>query len=242
MDSSTTVIESQLDWLTVGTDGEEHTTSLRRMAERWVATEQEGGARVKPFRLLGNIGWQAGRVRFGQRDSHGLLQLSGDLAEQHVNALHLLADHVSRVDLAVTCHIPTAHNLYPELHYAQALARRQKDPTTALPKLVQDGNGGSTFYLGERTSNFFLRVYDKEAECRARQDSPGEDHYHGCTRYELEVKGPDAERWTRGLVVSAERSASVQRWVWEWCVNHGLELPFCRCRRGCADTWLPPAV
>lgn len=226
MESTTTVIESQPDWLTVGTQGAERTDALRRAAESWIREEQDAGGRVRPFRLLGNSGYQCGRVRFGQREEHGLLQLSGDLARERWDHALALADRVSRLDLAVTVHLESGPSVYPASHYAEALAFRERFPRAVLPKLVQDGDGGSTLYLGKRESNFMLRVYNKEAEQRAQHDQAGAEHYAGCLRYELEIKGDDASRWAEEVSLSTDRANLIQGLIWQWCTGHGLILPF----------------
>lgn len=239
MESGSPVIESQLDWLTVGTHSVERTDVLRGLAELAVRCELREGGRVKPFRLQGYTGWQCGRVRFGQREAYGLVQLSGDLAAHRFDEVYRLADNVSRLDLAVTTRVVDEPSHYPAAHYAEARALRERHPRSALPQLVEDGDGGATCYLGHRTSDFYLRIYNKQAECLARHDAAGAAHYVDCVRYELEVKGANAPRWAQTVHDAEDRADVVQALVWSFCLQHGLQPPFRARRRPTVDTRVP---
>jgi hypothetical protein len=242
LESTTTVIESQLDWLTVGTHAQDTTDLLRGMATDLVEMERDAGGRVRPFRLQGFIGWQCGRVRFGQREDRGLMQLSGDLAAQRFTHVMAVQDNVSRIDLAVTVRAPASYTAWPARNYSEAFLRRADDATAALPKLVEDGAGGSTFYLGDRSSDWFLRVYNKEAEQVAQHDRAGAQHYQACCRWELEVKGVNAPRVAKLLSDPHTRADDVQALLWSYCTEHGLTLPFRAWRRSGSGPGVPPSL
>jgi hypothetical protein len=222
MQSSTVVLESQLDWLTASFHTRDSADRANADADRWARQERDAGAEVLPFHLGGYVGWMAGRVRFGRRLDGGLLQLSGDLAERHVADVAARASNVSRVDLAVTVRLEPPRADVASTGYGDALAYRTVHPTSARPFLNMDGDGGQTLYLGDRTSNWFLRVYNKQAECVERRDEQGTSHYAGCWRYELEVKGPDALRQAQLYPAIEDRPRYVQGYVHQWAENHGL--------------------
>jgi hypothetical protein len=164
----------------------------------------------------------AGRVRFGRRQDGALVQLSGDFAERYIAQLGPRATNVSRVDMAVTVRpYPRRPDLARD-HFDEALEFRQGRPSSARPSLTQDGDGGSTLYLGDRASNWFLRVYNKEAECIEARDLEGAGHYAGCWRYELEIKGPDALRQAQLYPAIDDRPGYVQAYVHQWAENHGV--------------------
>jgi hypothetical protein len=241
LESTTTVIESQLDWLTCSAPCPQDTRALAHLAEFWMNQEREAGGRVRPFRLSGYVGEQCGRVRYGERDGRCLVQLSGDLAETRFDTLYPLSDHQSRIDLAVTVRDPLGFEAWPERNYEEAYERRVHDVRASLPVLVQNGDGGSTFYLGDRVSDFYLRVYNKEAECRIVHDEAGAEHYRACVRYELEVKGVNAPRWAKTLFNIPDRSDVVQALVWSFSDERGLSLPFRARRRPSDHPRLPEA-
>jgi hypothetical protein len=226
MQSSTDVLESQLDWLTASFHTRESADRANGDADRWARQERDAGAEVKPFHLGGYVGWLAGRVRFGRRLDGALLQLSGDLAERHVDTVARRASNVSRVDLAVTVRVAPPRADLASDAYDDALGFRGVHPTSARPSLTMNGDGGQTLYLGQRESNWFLRLYNKEAECVENDDEEGASHYVGCWRYELEVKGPDAFRQVQLYPAVEDRPTYVQRYVYQWASNHGLQPVF----------------
>lgn len=222
MDTTPVIFESQLDWLTCAVEGERKQESLRLSAHRLMAAEILLGAKIRPFRLNGYQGSQADRVRYGERSDRGLIQLSGDLAQQHFRTMYGRADHISRLDLAVTVRMASYHPGIGSASYLEACEARLARPTMALPQLHQDGNGGSTCYLGDRTSDYFLRIYDKMAECLSRDDQDAIDRYHNAWRYELEVKGVSAPGVAERLFDSPHPSGTIRGIVHNHCTNHGI--------------------
>lgn len=226
MNTTAVVVESQPDWLTAACHHTANAESLRRLAEACAEGEASIGQRRRPFRLMGYAGYAQGRVRYGERGTAGLIQLSGDLADRHLTTVRALQDSLTRLDLAVTCRFaPPTSDLAAEL-YDDARAFRDIHPRSARPELVQDGDGGSTCYVGDRVSPYLLRVYNKEAEREAAHDEPGAFHYRGCWRFELEVKGAPAPDLARQADEAPDRAAFVQRFVGSYLDAHGLRLPF----------------
>lgn len=226
MDSTPVVFESQLDWLTCSVASAAKSETLARTAHRLTAEEVLAGAKVRPFRLNGYLGWQAGRVRYGQREDASLIQLSGDLAEQQFRPMYGRADHITRLDLAVTVRLPVHSGMLGQEHYWQACDHHLRHPTSALPSAHQDGDGGYTCYLGDRTSDYFLRIYDKQAECAAQDDPAGVDRYRNAWRYELEVKGVSAHGVAERVFDSPHPSGTVRGLVHNHCVSHGIGPAF----------------
>jgi hypothetical protein len=220
------VIEAQLDWITAGWN--EGPSADR--AEAWAfavqGAEVRAGEHPKPFRLLGYEGTTVGRCRFGRRSDMALLQLSGDLAERHADDVLGTADRISRVDLAVTVRLPIADPFLGESTYGQASIWRAEHPTAALPSIIQDDDGGCTAYIGKRTSDRFLRVYNKEAECKERGDLAQLAHYANCWRYELEAKGTVAYPLLRLTSAASDRAAFIMSQVHTYCGDHGITPPF----------------
>lgn len=226
MDHTATVIESQPDWLTAACHHTANAEALRRLAEHLAAGEAAIGQRRRPFRLMGYGGYSQGRVRYGERGTASLIQLSGDLADRHLTSVRALQDSLTRLDLAVTCRFdPPTSRLAADL-YGDATAFRAVNPRSARPELVQDGDGGSTCYVGDRASPYLLRAYNKEAERQAAKDEPGAFHYRSCWRFELEVKGQPAPDLARQTDEAPDRPAFIQRFIGSYLDAHGLRLPF----------------
>jgi hypothetical protein len=228
VDRTTTVLESQVDWLTASVHAAEKNVTLEHMASTFAAGEIAAGAKMRPWRLMGHEGWIAGRVRYGTRQAAGLVQLSGDLARQHFDDIYPLADNVSRVDLAVTARFDPPFADAGWVAYLDAAHFHDAHPESALPWRVADADGGWTTYIGKRTSDTFLRIYDKGAESRAAGDTRGELHYAACWRYELETKGPFARIASEAIAGSSDRSVLVKDWVHDYLTHHGMNAWFLR--------------
>jgi DNA relaxase NicK len=224
--SQATIIEAQVDWLSCSFASEEKSQRAHAWAYSRARREHREGYRELPFRLMGYEGWAVGRIRFGTREDMAFLQLSGLLAEEYIAEMVAAADRVSRIDIAVTVRLPEPDQFLGESTYAQACNWRAANPTSAMPWLMQDDDGGCTAYVGHRTSDRFLRVYNKEAEAQKSEDAKGKRHYKACWRYELECKGTVALAMAREVVASSFRPQFITQQVWRFCTRHGIEPVF----------------
>lgn len=220
------VMEAQLDWLTAGFDVGAKADRAEAWAFARAQAEKRSGEREKPFALLGFSGWTVGRVRWGRRADAALLQLSGQLAEDYATTILAKADRVSRVDLAVTVRLAERDDLLGESTYAQAENHYDAHPKTAIPSIIQDGAGGCTVYVGRRTSDRFLRVYNKAAESIAGGDPIAIARYPNCWRYELECKGSAARPAALAAVRALDRAAHLQQYVYDYATDHGIRPAF----------------
>ena len=224
--TSTVVLESQADWLTAAVHTADKNVTLEHYASGWAARELADGAKMRPWRLMGYEGYLAGRVRYGTRQAAGLVQLSGDLAARHLDGLVPLADNVSRLDLAVTAQFTPPQPDTGSVAYLDAEHHYKEHSTAARPWRIADADGGWTTYLGDRSSDTFLRLYNKQAECRASSDAAGELHYAGCWRWELELKGHFAKSAAHSLQAAPDRPAFVQGWMYDYVTKHGMRPPW----------------
>lgn len=222
MDSNTLIIESQLDWLTGACHTHDGQTWLRHQAESWRDSRECIDYEQRRFRLMGYEGWSCGRIRYGERGNAGLIQLSGDLADVHFDYLYPQLDNISRLDVAVTARLTPPDVTLGEQHYNEAIAHRDLNPKAARPESHQDGDGGYTCYVGHRSADWFLRVYNKQAERESEKDDAGADHYKACWRYELELKGKAALQVAETLANVDSKPPAVQALIYGYCAAHGL--------------------
>lgn len=222
MESTPIVIEAQLDWLTCAVHTQEKRDRWYIRAERWAKQEREQGNKLLPFRLNGYQGWRCGRVRWGTRESAGLFQLSGEFAAQMFDILHRDSDSITRLDVAVTVQLSHSEPLLGITAFAQACGFRDAHPNAARPRIVEDADGGCTCYVGDRSSDFFFRLYNKEQECVETHDEEGAVRYRNCWRYELECKGVNAATVAAGAAAAGDRNAWAQGLVHNYVSAHGI--------------------
>lgn len=226
-DNTGTVIESQVDWLTVSAHGEAASDNLIDLAHGLAGEEKHKGNRERHWHLMGYEGTHVGAVEYGRRDNaSGILRLIGNVANEHMLKALSVADTVTRVDLATTWRAEPPDPLIGNNTYAMAEWFHQRHPRSALPSRVQDAAGGQTVYLGRRESEYFLRVYNKGAESIAAGDDAGAERYRACWRYELEIKGPLSQAVATLVADHPTASTYIQDYLYTYCEAHGITTPF----------------
>jgi DNA relaxase NicK len=148
-----------------------------------------------------------------------MLQLSGDLAKDSAVKAATIADNASRIDLAVTVRQEPFDPALEFGHYHEIRGWEGPEGRKPTSTYIESSDGGSTFYLGKRTSDVMLRVYDKAAES-------GDDHYQNCHRYELEIKGDRAHRTLLALVQADASPSWIMSAVRCWASLHGVQPAF----------------
>jgi len=103
--------------------------------------------------------------------------------------------------------------------HAQAVVRFKSAANTPKPSMWIGSEGGITAYLGDRTSSYFGRIYDKEVES-------GDVAYTGCWRYEVECKSAVAAEVARMAYATPDLVAFAAGYVWGWWDERGVEPIF----------------
>ena len=165
--------------------------------------------------MAGYAGESSGRIRYGQNPTGTVVAISGALADELAVEALSYAHNCSRIDLAVTTrHTPGDLQLAKRLaaEYDGWRAHSRKPPT---PTLI-DGRGlGDTLYLGRRTSDRYVRLYNKGLESKSAQ-------YLDCWRLECEYKGVTAASVAAAAAGAADRLAWVAAELRVWLLSHGL--------------------
>jgi len=221
LQSSTVVLESQPDWITAIFTGARSVRSATAKCETLMRAERVAGNRELPFRLGEYNGTRCGRVRAGERHDALLVQLSGDLAALHFDWFRSRAARLTRVDLAVTIQTAGYDSVIASDHYKQALLHRESNPRAAVPSLIMNGAGGSTFYLGKRTSDVYFRCYDKAQECVASGDPDALERYDRAWRYEIELHDETAGDVAGLLPNGPARAHWITSYVHSYLEKHG---------------------
>lgn len=221
------VIESQVDWITCSAHGEDPARALLDLGQQLAKEEKARGGHTSRWRCMGYEGTHVGRVEYGSRDKAStILRLSGQLAgEEWTDALSV-ADQVTRLDIAVTWRADPPDPMLGRNAYTLAEMFHSAHPRFSLPSFHGDAVGGYTMYLGKRASDYYLRLYNKEAESIAADDKESAERYRACWRYELEVKGHMAKALADTLADQDDQPLWVQQYIYQWCRAHGVEPAF----------------
>lgn len=204
------VVRLGVDYLTTTwpTEIRETIMQSKRQVMDWArenATLNGSGNWVKKWAWQGYSGFKCGPVMCGERVDGCILRLEGIAAHAWLEAGLTAGHNISRIDVSAT--------VYGVSNQSEVLARHKVDADTHRKSLhhkpykvrLIDGVGdGDTLYCGDRTSMYFLRVYDKE---RAPNSTP---EYKETLRYEAECK------------------EELARKVYEGCTLRGYSLANCR--------------
>jgi len=221
------VIEAQPDWLTVSAHGETPAKALLDLAVGLEKEERALGGKPRKWRSMGYEGLHTGRIEYGQRDRFATeLRLSGNAANTYLAPAVALADRITRLDLAVTWR---GDEPAPKLGL-QELARvkryHEAHPKSAGPWIVSDVDGGFTLYVGQRLSEYFGRLYNKEAQERKQMGKTYDHRYDNAWRYELEMKASVPTAVLKKMQKADDQAAWVQAYVHTYFAAHGMSPPF----------------
>jgi hypothetical protein len=208
-------MESQADWLTATCGATGDQMAYLRLGESLVQSEYNAGNRRAVFSKHGYRGSHAGRASYGARADGCIISLSGDLAASAFDAVHSASTHVTRLDVAVTAVLDPPVLDIETAAYESAILPRPIRGAVAAATLIRNRDGTATFLLGKRTSERYLRVYNKDVES-------GEARYHGAHRYEVEIKGNQAGEAALRLHVAGDRPGWAQSLVYAHCADRGV--------------------
>jgi hypothetical protein len=144
---------------------------------------------TKAWAWQGYTGFKIGQVCIGERPDGCIVRLEGKAAHDWANAGLPAGHNITRLDIALTVWgIPNQSEVIAR-HNEEGVEHRKTLQSRPYAVRLIDGNGdGDTLYLGSRSSEQFVRVYDKE------RSPNGGEQYKTAVRYECECKEQLAHR------------------------------------------------
>lgn len=183
---------STVDWFTgtISSGGKDTPkTAAYLTAQCWsmgvLSRERAKGNTCSDTSTHGYRGWVSGQIQVGERHDGLYFRASGEAAEYVWKEAVEFGYRASRIDLASTVwYNAPRENLAREAYASttSAIHRAGRPPSGGL---YLNASGGSTCYVGSRSSEKYGRLYDKGAES-------GSADYRNSWRYELELKGDTA--------------------------------------------------
>lgn len=218
------VVESLMaavDWLTVTTKSPSATYDLIGALMSGLGDDVYKTTEVAPWRFQGFTGSTLPGAAWGLRGDEGIVIVSGTRCAGLWARVAPKADYCSRIDLAVTAGLEKAHG---------GLAARAYEAATEAKEVgasyIVNSKGGSTCYLGSRTSRYFGRLYDKSAE-------QGKEPGH-VWRYEVECKRPVGYPAMLEVLHAAQPSTWILAFVFDWFLDRGVSPIWARSDAACA--------
>lgn len=191
----------------------------RTAARGCVARNLEGEFEMRPWFWQGYYGEIGSGAAYGARGDGDIFQASGATADD-ARSLGLPFDGVPRCDVALTVWYEQDASSTIGRH-AQVSRRFAKSKGASGWKVrhIDGGDDGDTTYLGSRTSDTFVRIYDKWRE------SEGRDDYKYAIRYEVEYKGQTAHRAWSAQHSTAPGREYLGALVWLELARRGVYIP-----------------
>lgn len=206
-----TSLETGVDWITLTCRQEdERRQDFARSA--WDAKDQQTSVtmeQLKPWKWHGYEGWRVSGLSYGRRQDTDIIVASGPTANRFWRLFHKTSTNVSRLDLQCTVLLnePIPGLVQHWYNHISPVEGRKA-------AMVVNNCGGTTLYVGSRSSDQFGRFYDKGIESGVTL-TPGLVY-----RYEVEYKAERAKKMSDTLYLQicsrrpAERVIPATVWTW----------------------------
>jgi hypothetical protein len=210
------VLAAGVDWLTCTAAEPARAELLKAVGWATVYGEAEAGNDLRPWSWKGYDGITSGGASVGARMDGTIVRLSSECAAEHWMGAVQLANHVSRLDLAVTVRMESAANPAKEayelarIHLSERRGRRVQKASH-----IETWSEGETAYLGSRQSARFGRLYNKGLESK-------EERYRDCWRWEVEYKGDTATAIAGEMAQCGDSSEPTLAYVWDTFSKWGV--------------------
>lgn len=191
-------------------------TVYKRAAYAVVAGTCLGHVEFEPWSWKGYYGERCGSVAYGSGPQGHILQVAGWQAQEEA-LLRVPHDNLARWDVQLTLWFEQdILSIAKSAAESSVAARGNVNHRPWKVAMIEGYGGGDTTYIGSRSSDSFIRVYDKWRQARE------EEEWRYSWRFEVELKDERANAnwpvagapspgpyWYAGLVAAALRSRGV---------------------------------
>lgn len=214
------IIEASVDYLTVTAKSGEKREELDKVGWGIYHNLTAMGHEAHAFAWKGYRGYAVGQLTWAERKDSLLVRTSGALADRYASVVLACGENCTRLDLQFTARVPKGKETPALLAWQgiQAYAKQRKRKISGRYLVSLDT--GETCYLGSPQSPVMFRLYNKEIE------SKGEARYASCFRWEMEIKGKQAQR-TSAAFGGAFRPETVSGTIRDYCTRRNIPVPQC---------------
>lgn len=217
--SSTTLVSSQVDWLTATALTGPKAVALEKLGWRLGEAEEQRGMFPGAFSWRGYEGLHCGSITWGSRDDSVILQVSGESAARAIESVSEHATKFTRVDVQVTARMPDTVDDLALMAFGDCdRANLQRGRPYKLTHYVNN-EGGSTTYIGAPSSIQRGRIYNKATESK-------QERWANCWRWEVELKQELATDFAHQLRTAEHTDALCAGLVHGWFSSRGCILPW----------------
>lgn len=218
VDSNLQILDSGVDWLTVTAKRGDASDNLIALAQRLQHQSESEGNRISGFSSMGYKGWKSRGVTYGRRQDGSIVSLSSREAASHWQEVAEASDHVTRLDLQITCFDSSedAHRAETSYRSLQTSHKRRGRPISSSLRL--NSGGGDTLYIGSPKSDIIGRLYDKGVEQKIAPAG-------ACWRLETQHRRESAERTLDAIHQSETLHDTIAALVTNFFAVRGVAVP-----------------
>lgn len=189
------------------------------LAREYHGKAERAGFKERARSQRGVLWFERGGVALGVRGEERWIRAHGPDADAAFGRSEATCAHYSRIDLAVTARTERPEAAYATRVYEHfaGLPRAAGQPRSG--QLIADTKGGNTCYIGSRTSDCYIRVYDWGAAHDTAD--PGT-----AWRFEVETKGRVAAAVRPLLRNEDTRAAAIAGYVRAAMLDRRLAAPW----------------
>lgn len=191
------IVSVGIDWLTATAYRTREHEGFQELGSKLLSDVKQQGNDERLWKARGYHGKHCAGVRCGIRADTHLIQLSGDDAHEHWKEVAQLSTNISRLDVEVTLQFESADSEFIQRQSARAQTSKRRRCRTSNVTLITSTLTGDSLYLGQRSSDLYLRCYDKGRESKTLPAGL-------LIRQEAELKRDRAKSFALELIASPE--------------------------------------
>lgn len=224
-----TPVSVGVDWLTVtASEGKQRDMLLEYGIELMMADAAQGN-RVTPYKMARYYGGHTKHVGVGEWQGRVLVAVGGAQANDEAPELLALAQNCSRIDLQVSVRQEPYDPMLAFHTWLDSYQERTIEGKPSQYDLYARQHGGTTLYIGDGSSRYLARLYERFYKTGAEAD-------RDVWRYEVEAKRERAAQAVGLLRSAADPVAFTRSYVYQHFSTRGVVPIF----QGAAPFVCPP--
>jgi hypothetical protein len=222
------LLDASVDWFTITTAVGLRSRFAASKADKVMLEWEKKGSVRTPTNRMGFTGDRIDHLFYGYRGDLLIVIASGDVAAQNAPFFLGMAEHVTRLDLAVTLQDSDIDRDWTSIALRQCSMDGRIDSGLLKTHRIIGTPDGATLYVGVRKSARYIRIYDKTAQTKGA-------YPNRSWRWEIEYKKPLAGVVASKLLRSGSGSGAVLDVVATALADLRITLPVGAIPSG----WLP---